>query len=246
MSNVNFEFIKKAFPQILKYLPVTLWITVVTAVISLVLGLAFGLLKRKRIPVISQIFAVFLSYFRAVPTIVQLFVAYFAIQHLVPVIFPGADIYKIPPVLYAIIPLSLNNAAYASEIFKAALDSVDFGQGEAALSVGMTRWQALGRIILPQATVVALPPIGSLLLGLVQETSLVTYIGVVEITSIGIRLADSGLNFLESYLILTVIYEVISFTIGKTFRSTENRLGRFRPQNALKEKITPERKKTSF
>jgi His/Glu/Gln/Arg/opine family amino acid ABC transporter permease subunit len=245
MFSINFNFIKGAFPQIVSYLPVTLWVTAVTALISLILGVGFGVLKRKRIPVVSQLLAVLLSYFRAVPTIVQIFVSYFAIQNLFPVLFPGASVYSIPPTLYAIVPLSLNYASYASEVFKASLDSVDIGQGEAALSVGMSRWQTLKRIILPQATVIALPPVGNLLLGLVQETSLITYIGVVEITSIGMRLADPGLNFLESYLILTVIYEVLSFTIGKILRLAENKIGRFRPQTAAKKRFAPQWYKAS-
>jgi His/Glu/Gln/Arg/opine family amino acid ABC transporter permease subunit len=201
----------------------------VSEVFALVVGLVFSVLKRKRIPVVSQILAVCISYFRAVPTLVQLFVAFYAIPRVLTSLFPdSAVIANIPNVVYAILTLGLNHASYASEIFRAAFDSVDAGQTEAAYSLNMTRWQALRHIILPQAFVVALPNLTSLFLGLIQETSLASIVGVREITMTGIQLADIGYDFLESYIMLTLIYEVLSFIIGRAMRLIESRVGSFR------------------
>ena len=99
---------------------------------------------------------------------------------------------------------------------------------EAAFSVGMTRTQALMRIIFPQAFAIAIPNLGGIFLGLVKGTSLAYYVGVYEITSTANLLALPELNFIEAYIMTTIIYEVISFVFNKFFRGCENRLKKFR------------------
>ena len=99
---------------------------------------------------------------------------------------------------------------------------------EAAYSVGMTKTQALIRIIFPQALAIAIPNLGGLFLGLIKGTSLAYYVGVYEITATANLLAMPALNFIEAYVMTTIIYEVISFITNKIFRSCENRLKQFR------------------
>ena len=121
-----------------------------------------------------------------------------------------------------------NQAAYSSEVFRAAISAVDEGQMEAAYSIGMTKTQALFRIIFPQAFATAMPNLGGLFVGLVKETSLAYYVGVYEITAIANLLSIPKLNFIEAYVMTTIIYEVLSFIFNKIFRAGENRLKRFR------------------
>ena len=102
------------------------------------------------------------------------------------------------------------------------------GQMEAAYSVGMTKTQALARIVLPQAMAIALPNLSGLFLGLVKGTSLAYYVGVYEITATANLLAMPALNFIEAYIMTTIIYEAISFIFNKVFRVIENNLKRFR------------------
>ena len=128
----------------------------------------------------------------------------------------------------AIIALVLEQSAYASEIFRSSLAAVDEGQMEAAYSVGMTKTQALVRIVLPQAMAIALPNLSGLFLGLVKGTSLAYYVGVYEITATANLLAMPALNFIEAYIMTTIIYELISFIFNKIFRTVENNLKKFR------------------
>ena len=92
----------------------------------------------------------------------------------------------------------------------------------------MTKTQALARIVLPQAMAIALPNLSGLFLGLVKGTSLAYYVGVYEITATANLLAMPALNFIEAYIMTTIIYEAISFIFNKVFRVIENNLKRFR------------------
>ena len=164
--------------------------------------------------------------------VILLYVAYYALPVMVysygVSIGREFDVSVVPPAVYAIAALTLDQAAYSSEIFRAALGAVDEGQREAAYSVGMTKLQAMTRIVFPQAMAVAMPNLGGLFLGLVKGTSLAYYVGVYEITATANLLAMPALNFIEAYLITTVIYELISFFFNRLFGTVETRLKRFR------------------
>ena len=229
---MDFGFILEAFPQILAAIPITLLMVFASAIIGWILGLIIALVRKGKAPVISQILAVFVSLMRSVPSVIVLYIAYYVMPA---VIFSygqnigwNVDINLIPPVVYAIFALTLGQAAYSSEVFRAAISAVDEGQMEAAYSIGMSKTQALFRIIFPQAFATAMPNLGGLFVGLVKETSLAYYVGVYEITAIANLLSIPKLNFIEAYVMTTIIYEVLSFIFNKIFRAGENRLKRFR------------------
>ena len=229
---IDFQFILTSLPAILLAIPITLFMAFVSALIGWLLGLGIALIRKYKVPGISQICAVFVSFMRGVPMVILLYISYYAL----PIILYNyglsigltIDVNAIPAVIYAMIALVLDQAAYSSEILRSALAAVDEGQMEAAFSVGMTRSQALYRIIFPQAFAIAIPNLGGLFLGLVKGTSLAYYVGVYEITATANLLAMPALNFIEAYIMTTVIYECISFVFNKFFRGCENRLKRFR------------------
>jgi len=130
----------------------------------------------------------------------------------------------IAPIVFALIALSLNEAAYSSESIRAAIESVDKGQMEAALSIGMTTPQALRRIILPAALVVALPSLGNSLIGLIKGTSLVFVTAVVEMTAAGRLLASRNFRYFEMYLSLAIIYFLITSVVSWLLHTVEKRL----------------------
>lgn len=234
---INFKFIAEAVPDILKAVPVTLMMALMAAVMGWLMGLGIASVRRSRMPVISQICAVFVSFMRGVPMVILLYVAYYALPGMVYSygisIGREIDVSVVPPVVYAITALTLDQAAYSSEIFRAAIGAVDEGQREAAYSVGMTKLQTLNRIVFPQAMAVAVPNLGGLFLGLVKGTSLAYYVGVYEITATANLLAMPALNFIEAYVITTVIYEIISFVFNRLFNNLENRLKQFRTGAAV-------------
>ena len=228
---MNFTFIKEALPQVLTAIPVTLEMALLAPLAGWILGILIAVARRNKIPVVSQICAVFVSFIRGVPMVILLYVAYYALPMMI-YSATGVDTTSIPAIWYAIVALSLDQAAYSSEVFRAALDSVNRGQLEAAWSVGMTAWQAMRRIVFPQALAVALPNLSGLFVGIIKGTSLAYYVGVYEITATANLLANPGLNFIEAYVITTVIYELISFICNRLFHTAETRLNRFRPKTA--------------
>lgn len=228
---MNFTFIKEALPQVLAAIPVTLEMALLATIVGWIIGILIAVARRNKIPVISQICAVFVSFIRGVPMVILLYVAYYALPMMI-YSATGVDTTSIPAIWYAIVALSLDQAAYSSEVFRAALDSVNRGQLEAAWSVGMTTWQAMRRIVFPQALAVALPNLSGLFVGIIKGTSLAYYVGVYEITATANLLANPGLNFIEAYVITTVIYELISFICNRLFHTAETRLNRFRPKTA--------------
>ncbi len=229
---MNFGFIREALPQVLAAVPVTLEMAVLATVAGWILGILIAVVRRNHIPVVSQICAVFVSFIRGVPMVILLYVSYYALPMMI-YSATGIDTTSIPAIWYAIVALSLDQAAYSSEVFRAALDSVNRGQLEAAWSVGMTTWQAMRRIIFPQAMAVALPNLSGLFIGIIRGTALAYYVGVYEITATANLLATPGLNFIEAYVMTTLIYELISFICNRLFGSAENRLNRFRPKTAV-------------
>lgn len=229
---INFDFIIESVPELIGAIPITLLMAFAAAIAGWILGLGIALIRKNKIPVISQICAVFVSFMRGVPLIILLYISYYALPIAINNYFVSIgreiDINAVPAVVYAILALVLDQAAYSSEIFRSALSAVDEGQMEACYSVGMTKSQALIRIILPQAMAIALPNLSGLFLGLVKGTSLAYYVGVYEITATANLLAMPALNFIEAYIMTTVIYEIISFIFNKVFRGCENKLKRFR------------------
>ncbi|WP_124065317.1 amino acid ABC transporter permease [Clostridium sp. E02] len=234
---MDFKFMMDSLPKIILAVPITLFMAFVSAGVGWFLGIFIALVRKYHIPVLTQICGVFVSFMRGVPMVILLYISYYAL----PIILYDygqsigitLDVNAVPPVVYAIIALVLDQAAYSSEIFRSALMAVDEGQMEGAYSVGMTRTQALVRIIFPQALAIALPNLGGIFIGLIKGTSLAYYVGVYEITATANLLAMPALNFIEAYVMTTILYEGISFIFNKIFRNFENRFKKFRAGAAV-------------
>lgn len=229
---ISFSYITKSIPGLLAAIPTTLVLAFSSAIFGWILGLAVALVRRAKVPVISQICAIFVSFMRGVPMVIALYISYFAIPMIIYnyglSIGKEYDLNAISPMLYAIIALGLGQAAFSSENFRAALDAIDAGQTEAAYSVGMTKFQALRRVILPQALSIAIPNLGGQFLGLIKGTSLAFYVGVTEITGTAQVQASPNLNFLEAYIMTTIVYEILSFFFNHVIRRIETQLKQYR------------------
>ena len=229
MPNIfDIELVFTLIPKLLKYLPVTIELTAIAMIVGLLLGLLLAIIKIKKIPVLYQISVVFISFMRGTPILVQLYLFYAGI----PLILKYYNYYhetsynvnSIPAIVYVLLALSLNEAAYNSEVIRAALLSVDKGQTEAAQSLGMTYGQILRRVILPEAFIVALPTLGNALIGLMKGTSLAFVCSVVEITAQSRILAGNNLRFFESYCALALIYWAMTILIERAVAFLEKRL----------------------
>ncbi|MFD2831091.1 amino acid ABC transporter permease [Corticicoccus populi] len=194
----------EVIPELIPYIPITLFIAVVSLIIAVAGGLLLALCLRSGIWILSALAKLYISFFRAVPTLVQLFIIYYGL----PQIFPGMSI--IDSMTASILGLSVKNAAYLAEIFRAAITSVDKGQFEGARAVGMTKVQAYIRIILPQAVRNAIPATGNQFIGLMKETSLVFTLGMTELFAQARISASSTYRYFETFLAVAVIYWVMT------------------------------------
>lgn len=221
-------FVISSIPEILKYLPTTLLITVVSAVASFILGFIIAMIKHKKIPVLSQICSFYVSFMRGTPMLVQLYLTFYGIPILLQYInyYCGTQYSTsgIAPILFVIIAFSMNEAAYSSESIRAGLEAVDKGEQEAALSMGMTGWQTFFRITLPEALVIALPSLGNSLVGLVKGTSLAFTCAVVDITAAGKLLASRSYRYFEGYVAVALIYWVVTIVLSWLLKRLERKL----------------------
>ncbi len=218
--NFNLSFMLEAFPTLLSYLPMTLFLAITSMVIASVMGMVLALIIRNRIVVLTQFAEIYISFFRSVPTLVTLFIFYFGI----PQLFPGISMMN--AISATIIALSFKTAANLAEEFRGAMNSVDKGQIEACLSVGLTRWQGFRRIVLPQTVRIAVPGMSNYLIMLIKESSLAFTVGVTDIFAQTKILASNSFRFLESYLAVALIYWAVTILLTLLQKRIEHRLNR--------------------
>lgn len=223
----DFELVFTRMPAILSYLPVTMQLVLCSTVLSLIVGFLVAVTKIHRVPVLRHFSAFYVSFARGTPSIVQLYLIFYGFPMLLRAMntYWGTDFNTAAPsMLCAIIAFTFNEGAYASENIRAALESVDRGQREAALSIGMTPLQAFFRIILPEALVVALPPLGNSFIGSIKNTSLAFTCAVVEMTAGAKLLASRDYRYFEMYVSLALIYWAITFLVSRALIWAERKL----------------------
>ncbi|WP_100329984.1 amino acid ABC transporter permease [Bacillus xiapuensis] len=232
MEVLDIQFAIEHFPEVLKGVPVTLGIALVAIIIGSLIGLGLALLRVYKIPVLHQTAAVYISFIRGTPLLVQLYVFFYGMPELLHWINEtwntAWDAEAISPLWYAFIVYSMNASAYTAEIFRASLNSVSKGQMEACHSVGMTTWQGLRRIVFPQMIVMALPNMGNIFINLIKSTSLAFAVKVVEILAISKMIANQGYNFLEMYLVASIIYWVICLLLEVVFHYSEKYISTYK------------------
>jgi polar amino acid transport system permease protein len=229
MANLfDIKLVFSQIPELLQFLPVTLELTAVAAIVGLVLGLLIALVRINNIPVLKQIAVVFVSVIRGTPALVQLYIIYYGIPIALKYFnyYNGTDynIYIIPSIVFAMIALGLNQSAFDSETIRAALQSVDRGQIEAAKAMGMTGFQVLSRVIIPEAVTVALPSLGNSLISLIKGTSLAFTCSVVEMTAQGKIIGGRTYRYFEVYCSLAIIYWVITLFLEQVLKFIEKKM----------------------
>lgn len=211
------EIIPDILPTILGKLPITLMMTFVSALIGLVLGFLIALAKINKVPVLAQLMTLFVSFMRGTPQLVQLFLAYYGFPLVVRWLNQqfgwSFDVNSIPALVYVFIAFGLNEAAYNSETFRAAILSVNKSEIEAAKAIGLTDGQTMRRIVLPSAMIVAIPNLGNSLISLLKGTSLAFTVTVIDIMGQARIIAGANLRFFEAYIAVALIYWVCCLLI---------------------------------
>ncbi|MET0898451.1 MAG: amino acid ABC transporter permease [Mycobacterium sp.] len=202
----DFSWLPGDFHLYLRAALVTLEIFVYSAIFSFALGLLVGTALTSSKPWVRAPFRVYVEIFRLTPPLLQIVTIFF----LIPILL-GVDISAL---WSGVIALSLNYAAFFAEIFRAGITSLPRGQWEAASAMGLTHTRTLRRIILPQAVRNMLPPIGSMLVSLTKDTSLVSVIGVAELLNASQSIGASTFRNIEALLVASLFYLVINLPIA--------------------------------
>ncbi len=213
---MNFTFLDKYSSYYIKGAEITIILALCAVLFGTVLGLLLTLIRRSKIKLISILGTAYVEFVRGTPLLVQIYIIYIGLPNLT-----GLDM---SDMAVGAVALSLNSAAYISEIIRAGIDAVDKGQMEAARSLGMTQGQAMIDVVIPQAFKNILPALGNEFISVIKESSMVSVIGVAELMyNAGIVRGNTALG-LEPVIVAAGIYFVITFTLTRCLGFVERRL----------------------
>ncbi len=219
----------KVLATLSKGIGITVLVTLVAFAGATVVGLGLALATLSRWIVLRQAARLYIEVMRGVPIIVLLLYVAFA---LVPMVVAGWNALGLPqastrgfPLLWrAVLALILAYSAFIAEVFRAGLLSVDVGQIEAAEALGLGPWQRFRLIVLPQALRTILPPLGNDFVAMVKDSSLVSVLGVADITQLGKVTAAGNFRYFETYNMVALIYLTMTITLSLALRRLETRL----------------------
>lgn len=226
MSNFEIfwnQFINGGYKNFLLGLENTALIAVFGLLIGFFLGCVLAIAKiipsKKVLPVVLRWIAdIYVAVFRGTPMVVQLLLMHFAL-------FPMLGI-NMNSITEAVIIFGMNSGAYMSEIIRSGINSIDKGQMEAGRSLGLGFATTMVRIVLPQAVKNILPTIGNEFISLIKETSIVSFIAVVDITRSFQMIANSTYEYFVPYIMLALVYLVLVLGITGLIRLLERRLAK--------------------
>lgn len=210
------------FSVIPKYLDIVLlgalWtiaITLGAAIVSFFGGIFLAVIALYAPAVVRWPFRIFSFLFLGTPLLLQLFLIYFGLVQI------GIDV---PAFVAGVIGLGLHFAVYNSELFQTSILAVDKGQIEAARTLGLSRMQALRKVVVPQAVRDVIPPIGNNMIALLKDSALVSVIGVSELTLSAQRAIGSTYRPFEFYVLVAAIYYIINLGMEAVLRRVERRI----------------------
>ncbi len=213
----------QGYKDVLRGLGATATIAVLGLIIGIVIGTLIAVVRvlpkyKRSVRVLDKIMSVYVGFFRGTPMVVQLLLGYFVILPLLNIPADGITV--------AIIIFGLNSGAYVSEIMRSGILSVDRGQLEAGRAVGLSYPKTMISIVIPQAIKNILPTLGNEFIVLLKETSIVSFIAVVDLTKAFRSIGDANYEYMIPYLMLAVVYLVIIMVVTYLVRLIERRLAK--------------------
>jgi polar amino acid transport system permease protein len=234
---VTSDLYAQVFRTVVTGATITVFVTLVAFVLATLLGLGIALLGLSDSVLLRQIARFYIEVIRGIPMLVLLFYVAFvgapaivaAYNFLVaPLIASGwaepLMVRELSLMWRAIIALTLGYASFIAEIFRAGIQAVDHGQIEASKALGLSRVQRFRLIVFPQAIRVILPPLSNDFVSMVKDSSLVSVLGVADITQMGKVYASGSFRFFETYSIVTYIYLILTVGLSLLLRQFEKRM----------------------
>lgn len=221
---MDWPFLEETFVSLIGALPLTIELAVTSICLGAILALLLALARLSGIAALDWFARLYVFVFRGTPLLVQIFLIYYglgqfpAIRH--SIFWP----FLREPYWCAVLALTLNTAAYASEIIRGGLLSVPHGQVEAARACGMHRIMLFRRIVLPLAIRQALPGYGNEMISMVKATSLASIITLMEVTGVAAKIISETYRAIEVFVVSGAIYLVINFALTRLIQLAEYRL----------------------
>lgn len=220
MDEFRWEYFFKMIPKICKLFPETAKTALCSLLLSLALGLVLAVIRQYKIKGLYFLSSLYVSFFRGTPFIGQLFLFYYGFAQI------SETIRRMSPFTAVVIALSANYCAFMSEDIRAALNSVDKGQYEAGLSIGLRPLAVIRRIILPQAARIAIPGLSNNFINLFKSTAIGFMIGYKDMMAVVSMETSRSYRFLEGYSAAMIIYWFIISALSFLQNKMEKRLNR--------------------
>ena len=225
----------QGFEKTLRYLDLfwqgvicTVSLSALTVILGFILALALALCRLGKLRILNILASIYVEFFRATPLLVQLFIVYYVVFADISIL-PGFKLFgfiRFERFFPGVVALAMNSAAYLSEIIRAGIQSIDLGQTEAARSLGLTQWQTMKMIILPQAIKNILPAIANEFVTIIKESSICYTIGVQEIMSAVAAVKGATFSIAEPLVMATALYFCLTFPTSKIIQYFERRMRR--------------------
>jgi len=213
----RWDLIISSLPMLLTGAKLTVQLTAVSVFFGIILGTLTGMLRISKTP-FRFIAAIYIDVIRGTPLLVQTFIIFYGLPSLIQ--------RPIPAYFAAVLALSINSGAYVGEIVRAGIQSLDKGQWEAAASLGMSGYQTMKHIILPQAFRRILPPLGNEFIALLKDSSLVSVIALEELVRKGQVIIGRTFRPFEIWFAVAVIFFVMTFIVSRFVDLLERRVTR--------------------
>ena len=205
--DVNFDLMKNAFPLLVAGAGITIEITALSVFFGMLIGIVVALVRLSDFRILRWLGNVYVDFIRGTPLLIQIFLVYFAL--------PSIIGHRVVAFFAAISACSINSGAYVAEVFRGGIQSIDVGQMEAGRSLGMTWWQTMRYIILPQAFKRIIPPLGNEFIAMLKDSSLVSVIGFEELTRRGQLIIARTYASFEIWMAVAIIYLILTFTVAR-------------------------------
>lgn len=218
------------FPVLMSGLKITLLVTMVSVFFGIIIGLFVSLAKLSKLFFLKWPAVTYIDCVRGTPLLVQILLIHYCIPPVLTELFRYTliigpeEFININPVITGIIACSINSGAYVAEIFRSGIQAIDKGQMEAARSLGMSHFQSMVHIILPQAFRQVIPPLGNEFIVLLKDSSLLGIIGVHELMQEGKLFASSQYTYFQTYTAVALIYLVMTLSIARIVALMERKL----------------------
>ncbi|WP_288531461.1 amino acid ABC transporter permease [uncultured Secundilactobacillus sp.] len=212
----SYVFIGKYWTLFLKGMWVTIELAVISIILGLILGIILALMKRSKIKLVHLIAKMYIGFIRDTPLLVQIYIVYIGLPMVL-----GIDV---PDFATGIVALTLYSAAYIAEIIRSGIDSLPFGQSEAAISLGMSKRRVMLDIILPQAFKNILPALGNQFIGNVKDSSLVSVLGITDLMFSAQTVRGSTALGLQPMIVASLLYLIMTWLLNTILAFIERRM----------------------